>query len=339
MLMDSLLSPSSPAPEPGRAEAPATGDAPFPAVEAVNLEKTYVLGANAVPALRGVTMTVKQGEFVAVMGPSGCGKTTLLNMIGLLDVPTRGSVRLDGQDVSMLPENDRADLRRDKLGFVFQFYNLLPMLTAFENVEVPLNFKRLEKEERVRRVEDLLTRVDLLARSHHLPAELSGGEQQRVTIARALANRPSIVLLDEPTGDLDSKTGAEIMDLVFRLNREEGVTFVMVTHDPVLASRADRTLVMSDGKIVDERKMTGGGGKGAKEKVETEKPRESKRRARARSVRKEKRAPAGPVPLPAKRKEAKSGRSSGRAAPKPAQKKSVRKKKAAPRKSGRKKSR
>jgi putative ABC transport system ATP-binding protein len=226
-------------------------------VEAIHLEKTYVLGANAVPALRGVSITVGTGEFIAVMGPSGCGKTTLLNMIGLLDEPTRGSIRIDGRDLSLLSDNARADLRRDKLGFVFQFYNLLPMLTAFENIEVPLNFKGLDKAARKARVEELLARVDLLNRAHHLPAELSGGEQQRVTIARALANRPSIVLLDEPTGDLDSKTGAEIMDLVFQLNREEGTTFIMVTHDVVLAERADRILVMSDGKIVDARHTAG----------------------------------------------------------------------------------
>jgi putative ABC transport system ATP-binding protein len=223
-----------------------------PAVEVADLEKTYVLGFQAVPALRGVSLRVPAGEFVAIMGSSGCGKTTLLNMIGLLDAPTRGSVRIEGRDISSLTDNELADLRCDKLGFVFQFYNLLPMLTAFENVEVPLNFKGLDSGARRERAEELLARVGLATRMHHLPAELSGGEQQRVTIARALANRPSIVLLDEPTGDLDSRTGAEIMDLVFALNREVGTTFVMVTHDPALAARADRILAMSDGKIVEE---------------------------------------------------------------------------------------
>ncbi len=249
-----------PPPEERDPAEPDTGPAPPaplasaspPAVQLADLEKTYVLGANAVPALRGVSLTIAPGEFVAVMGPSGCGKTTLLNLVGLLDEPTRGRVVLDGEDVSLLSDNQRADLRRDKLGFVFQFYNLLPMLTAFENVEVPLNFKGFDAPARRTRVEDLLARVGLLPRAHHLPAELSGGEQQRVTIARALANRPSIVLLDEPTGDLDSRTGDEIMELVFDLNREERTTFIMVTHDPALAERAGRTLVMTDGKIVDE---------------------------------------------------------------------------------------
>jgi ABC-type lipoprotein export system ATPase subunit len=225
------------------------------AVEVRDLEKTYVLGTNAVPALRGVTLSVVPGEFVAVMGPSGCGKTTLLNLVGLLDEPSRGRVYIDGAEVSTLTDNQRADLRREKLGFVFQFYNLLPMLTAFENVEIPLNFQGLDKHARHARVEELLDRVGILNRSHHLPAELSGGEQQRVTIARALANRPSIVLLDEPTGDLDSRTGAEIMNLVFELNREEKTTFIMVTHDADLAERADRVLVMTDGKVTDERRI------------------------------------------------------------------------------------
>lgn len=240
------------------ANAPASNavPSPAPAVELLDLEKTYILGPHAVAALRGVNLRVEPGEFVAVMGPSGCGKTTLLNMIGLLDTPTRGTVRIGDRDVSDLSDNDRADLRRDRLGFVFQFYNLLPMLTAFENVEIPLNFKGFDREGRKARANEMLGRVGLLNRGHHLPAELSGGEQQRVTIARALANRPSIVLLDEPTGDLDSKTGAEIMDLVFRLNREEKTTFVMVTHDRALASRADRLLTMQDGKIVDERRAT-----------------------------------------------------------------------------------
>ncbi|MHC4600460.1 MAG: ABC transporter ATP-binding protein [Planctomycetota bacterium] len=226
---------------------------PPAAVEVSDLEKTYVLGTNAVPALRGVSLTVSPGEFLAVMGPSGCGKTTLLNLVGLLDEPTRGSVFIDGRDMVALSDNERADLRCEKLGFVFQFYNLLPMLTAFENVEIPLNFKGLPREERSERVKTLLARVGLQNRGHHLPAELSGGEQQRVTIARALANRPSIVLLDEPTGDLDSKTGTEIMDLVFQLNREESTTFIMVTHDPAMADRADRLLIMRDGKIEEER--------------------------------------------------------------------------------------
>jgi len=235
-----------------------------PAVEIEDLEKTYILGPHAVPALRGVALRIEPGEFVAVMGPSGCGKTTLLNMIGLLDTPTRGTVRIGGKEISSLSDNERADLRRDSLGFVFQFYNLLPMLTAFENVEIPLNFKGLDRANRKVRADEMLARVGLAGRAHHLPAELSGGEQQRVTIARALANRPSIVLLDEPTGDLDSKTGAEIMDLVFRLNREEKTTFVMVTHDRVLALRADRILTMQDGKIVgEERPAPSGGAQGA----------------------------------------------------------------------------
>ncbi len=220
-----------------------------PAVRTENLCRTYQLGPVAVPALRGVDLVVEEGEFVALMGPSGCGKTTLLNLIGLLDVPTRGRIEIAGEDATRLSEGRLADLRRDRIGFVFQFYNLMPQLTARENVEVPLRLSGMGRSERLRRGSELLVRVGLADRAEHLPAELSGGEQQRVTIARALANRPRLVLLDEPTGDLDSKSSEEVMTLIEGLNRGDGTTFVMVTHEDEMARRAGRIVRLLDGKL------------------------------------------------------------------------------------------
>jgi putative ABC transport system ATP-binding protein len=219
------------------------------AVRAENLHKSFVLGSSAVGALRGVDFSVNRGEFVAVMGPSGCGKTTLLNLVGGIDVPSRGAVWVDGIEISRLSDDELTDLRRDRLGYVFQFYNLIPTLTARENVETPMQFRGKSRAERRERASALLARVGLGDRADHKPAELSGGEQQRVAIARALANDPAIVLLDEPTGDLDSATGKEILGLLTKLNREEKVTLMVATHDAAVAAICSRVVKLRDGKI------------------------------------------------------------------------------------------
>jgi putative ABC transport system ATP-binding protein len=219
------------------------------AVRAENLHKSFVLGSSAVGALRGVDFSVNRGEFVAVMGPSGCGKTTLLNLVGGIDVPSRGAVWVDGVEISKLSDDELTDLRRDRLGYVFQFYNLIPTLTARENVETPMQFRGKSRAERRERASALLARVGLGDRADHKPAELSGGEQQRVAIARALANDPAIVLLDEPTGDLDSATGKEILGLLTKLNREEKVTLMVATHDAAVAAICSRVVKLRDGKI------------------------------------------------------------------------------------------
>ena len=219
------------------------------AVRAENLHKAYVLGSNAVGALRGVDFSVQRGEFVAVMGPSGCGKTTLLNLVGGIDVPSRGSVWVDGIEISRLSDDALTDLRRDRLGYVFQFYNLIPTLTARENIETPMQFGGRSKSQRHERATALLSRVGLADRGDHKPAELSGGEQQRVAIARALANDPALVLLDEPTGDLDSATGKEILALLQQLNREEKVTLMVATHDAAVAAVSSRVVRLRDGKV------------------------------------------------------------------------------------------
>jgi putative ABC transport system ATP-binding protein len=218
-------------------------------VEATNVHKSYLLGATAVGALRGVDLSVRRGEFVALMGPSGCGKTTLLNIIGAIDLPSRGTVKIEGVDLQGLSDDHLADLRRDRLGMVFQFYNLIPTLTARENVEVPMQFKGVRAATRRSRALELLERVGLKDRADHKPSELSGGEQQRVSIARALANEPALVLLDEPTGDLDSATGAEVIALLRDLNRREQVTLVIATHDRSIAEQSSRILKLRDGKI------------------------------------------------------------------------------------------
>ncbi len=215
-----------------------------------NVHKTYLLGTNAVPALRGVDVNIKEGEFVSLMGPSGCGKTTLLNLIGGLDTVTKGRILLDGQDMAKLSDNQLADLRRDKIGYVFQFYNLLPLMTAIENVQIPLHFQgKLSKRGQRLKALELLRLVGLEERADHTPSELSGGEQQRVAIARSLANDPLIVLLDEPTGDLDSKTGTQILHLLRDLNKK-GSTFVAATHDAGVTEYTSRVLHMRDGKLV-----------------------------------------------------------------------------------------
>ncbi|MCS4540755.1 MAG: ABC transporter ATP-binding protein [Euryarchaeota archaeon] len=218
-------------------------------VETKNLTKVYKLGKVEVPALRGINLRVQQGEFLSVMGPSGCGKTTLLNMIGALDRPTDGQVIIDGTDVTKLSENKLALLRCEKIGFVFQFYNLIPTLTALENVELPMTFANIPKKEREKRAAELLELVGLKGRLNHKPDELSGGEQQRVTIARALANKPAIILADEPTGDLDTKTGTEIIKLIKELNQKYGQTVIIVTHAEYIAKNSDRIVYLKDGLV------------------------------------------------------------------------------------------
>jgi len=221
-------------------------------VEAVNLKKTYMLGKVPVEALRGVNLKVENGDFLSILGPSGSGKSTLLHLIGALDKPTEGKVFIEGVDVSTLNDNQLADLRR-KIGFVFQFFNLIPRFTARENVELPMAINGLSKGERRKRSEELLENVGLKDRMNHKPTELSGGEQQRVAIARALANNPSFLLMDEPTGNIDSKAADDILKLVKSLNEGKGITTIMVTHDHRLASQAERTVHMLDGLIVHEK--------------------------------------------------------------------------------------
>jgi len=222
-----------------------------PVVETADLKKTYILGKVPVDALRGVNLKVEKGDFVAILGPSGSGKSTLLNMIGALDKPTEGKVFIEGVDVSTLNDNQLADLRRS-IGFVFQFFNLIPRLDAKGNVELTLSIAGLDKNERRKRAEELLETVGLKERMNHKPAELSGGERQRVAIARALANNPRFLLMDEPTGNIDSKTAKEIMGLVKRLNKDERVTIIMITHDQQLATQAKRIVKMLDGTIIKE---------------------------------------------------------------------------------------
>jgi putative ABC transport system ATP-binding protein len=220
-------------------------------VQAVNLKKTYLLGKVPVEALRGVNLEVEGGDFLAILGPSGSGKSTLLNLIGALDKPTEGNMLIEGVDVSTLNDNQLADLRR-RIGFVFQFFNLIPRFTARENVELSMSIADIGRAERRKQAEDLLETVGLKERMNHKPAELSGGEQQRVAIARALANNPRFLLMDEPTGNIDSKTANEIMGLIKKLNEEKGVTIIMVTHDQRLATQAKRTVQMFDGVITGE---------------------------------------------------------------------------------------
>jgi len=222
-----------------------------------NLHKTYLLGTTAVAALRGVDLTIDKGDFIDIMGPSGSGKTTLLNLVGGLDTPTRGKIFLEGRNISILNDNALAEIRRERIGFVFQFYNLLPQMTSLENVMVPLHFSgKLSKRGKRKKALDLLSLVGLEERSHHAPSELSGGEQQRVAIARAFANDPAIVILDEPTGDLDSKTGIMILNLIRDLNKK-GATFISVSHDAAVSEFASKVYHMKDGKLTHEGKIGG----------------------------------------------------------------------------------
>ncbi len=221
-------------------------------IEIFDLSKIYHMGEVEVRALSGLSMKIDKGEFVSVMGPSGSGKTTLLNMIGALDNPTHGAVYVNGINIAHMDDTQQTNLRLRNIGFIFQFYNLVPVLTAYENVELPLVFAEKPEKERRENVTKFLEVVGLGKRMDHLPAELSGGEQQRVAIARSLSNEPSLVIADEPTGELDTKMGREIVDLLRDLNKELNQTILMVSHDPAIGRLADRLLKMRDGTIIDE---------------------------------------------------------------------------------------
>ena len=228
----------------------------MPVIELVDLWKTYVLGEVEVNALRGVSLTIERGEFVAVMGASGSGKSTLMNIVGCLDRPTRGRYLLEGQDVAGLAEEELAAIRSRRIGFVFQSFNLLSRTTALENVELPLFYSAWNRRGE-HRAEELLKLVGLAGREQNHPNQLSGGQQQRVAIARALINQPSIVLADEPTGNLDSTSSSEIMEIITRLNREQGITIILVTHDPDIGAFADRTISFRDGQVVSDTRKSG----------------------------------------------------------------------------------
>ncbi|HVS03923.1 MAG TPA: ABC transporter ATP-binding protein [Thermoanaerobaculia bacterium] len=225
------------------------GAAAEPLFAARDLVKHYRLGRVRVPALRGVSLDVSAGELLAVVGPSGSGKTTLLNLLGTLDEPDGGTLRFAGDELAGLSDRRRTELRRRRLGFVFQTFNLVPVLSALENVEYPLWIAGVGRRERRRRAGEALDAVGLAARSRHRPDQLSGGERQRVALARALVHEPAAVLADEPTGNLDSVTGGEILDLLVRLNRERGTTFLVATHDPEVMRRAGRRLTLRDGRV------------------------------------------------------------------------------------------
>jgi putative ABC transport system ATP-binding protein len=220
-----------------------------PVIELDHIHKTYTMGDVEVHALRGVSLTIREGEFVAIMGASGSGKSTTMNIIGCLDRPTRGNYILDGEDVSELSKDERADIRSQKVGFVFQGFNLLSRTSAIENVELPMLYANIDSHERQKRAQEALAAVGLLGREQSHPNQLSGGQQQRVAIARALVNRPALILADEPTGNLDSRTSIEEMEIFQRLNREQGITLVLVTHEPDIAEYAQRVVVFKDGRI------------------------------------------------------------------------------------------
>jgi putative ABC transport system ATP-binding protein len=226
-------------------------------IQVEKLVKIYRLGKVSIHALRGVSFDVARGEFLVVMGPSGSGKTTLLNLIGAIDKPTSGRILIDGRDITVLGEGELTKLRRHKIGFIFQFYNLIPALTALENVELPMLTAGLSRRDASKRAFQLLEMVGLKERVNHFPDELSGGEQQRVAIARALANKPSVILADEPTGDLDTKTGMEVVRILHDTSKKENAIVIVVTHDPMITERADRILHLRDGSIVGEERLRG----------------------------------------------------------------------------------
>jgi putative ABC transport system ATP-binding protein len=217
----------------------------------INATRDFKIGEVETHALRGVNLSIANGEFTALVGPSGSGKTTLLQLIGLLDQPTSGQVFINGKDATRLNRNQRADLRKGTIGFIFQFFALIPTLTAYENVEMPLLLNGMKAAERKSRVNEMLEAVGLSDRAHHRPDQLSGGQQQRVAVARALAIRPSVVLADEPTANLDTENGQQVMDIMAKLNQETGTTFVFATHDPRVIKYAKRVITLSDGLIVE----------------------------------------------------------------------------------------
>ena len=220
-----------------------------PVIQLDHIHKTYTMGDVDVHALRGVSLTIREGEFVAIMGASGSGKSTTMNIIGCLDQPTRGHYILDGQDVSEMSKDERADIRCQKIGFVFQGFNLLARTSALENVELPMLYAGVEATQRDQRAMEALAAVGLAGREQNHPNQLSGGQQQRVAVARALVNNPALILADEPTGNLDSRTSVEVMEIFQRLNRERGITLILVTHEPDIAEYAQRVVVFKDGKI------------------------------------------------------------------------------------------
>jgi putative ABC transport system ATP-binding protein len=219
--------------------------------------RVYKIGEVETHALRGVDLSIENSEFTALVGPSGSGKTTLLQLIGLLDKPTTGMVSINGQDATHLNRNQRADLRKKEIGFVFQFFALIPTLTAYENVEMPLLLNGTKSAERKARVNQMLEAVGLTDRAHHRPDQLSGGQQQRVAVARALSTNPKLILADEPTANLDTENGKQVMDIMQRLNQETGVTFVFATHDPRVINYARRVVTLQDGKIEKDTKANG----------------------------------------------------------------------------------
>ena len=223
-----------------------------PVIKLKDVWKTYQVGETLIHALRGLDLEVYKHEFLAVQGPSGSGKSTAMNLIGCLDIPTKGNIYLDNKNIANLHESDLAQIRGKKIGFVFQQFNLIPTLTALENVMLPLIFQGVSLKKRLRKATEMLKKVGLGERMHHKPTQLSGGQQQRVAIARSLIVDPEVVLADEPTGNLDSKTGKEIMELLKDLNKKEKKTVVLVTHDNHLAKMAERTAFLKDGKIIKE---------------------------------------------------------------------------------------
>ncbi len=220
-------------------------------IKVENVTKVYKTGTVETQALRGISLTIQSGEFLALVGPSGSGKTTLLQLLGCLDQPSSGKIYLNNKDVSQLNRNQRADIRRGTIGFIFQFFALIPTLTAYENVEMPLLLNGLSSTERRQRVTELLETVRMSNRAHYRPDQLSGGEQQRVAVARALATHPLLILADEPTANLDTENGKQVMEVMQRLNQETGTTFIFATHDPRLFGYAQRTIVLRDGQIVE----------------------------------------------------------------------------------------
>lgn len=221
-------------------------------IRAEHLSKVYRMGKIEVPALRDVSLKIEEGEFLAIVGPSGSGKSTLLNMLGCLDKPTSGAVFIGGVNTALLSENELAEIRRKKIGFIFQQFNLIHSLTALENVALPMFFAGVKSDARIKRAAELLAKVGLRERMHHKPSELSGGQQQRVAIARALSNNPAVIIGDEPTGNVDSETGDAIMGILEGLNRNEGRTIIVVTHDTEIAAHAPRVIRMKDGRLLEE---------------------------------------------------------------------------------------